>query len=179
MNFSPFRFFPFISLPHLLFLVIPFLSFAISFPPPLVGISITRKPCLLFVFYPKNVSHSFSGRYICSASHSVSLSCPFLYFSLSSRETFLSYHHQKKKVTVDAVFPASLFSQSLDMVFLSFFTWLLPSVSLLFFSELTLQIRATREYMFFPQLMYSTAFSRKKKNTHSPISKDPTKCGSV
>lgn len=33
--------------------------------------------------------------------------------------------------------------------------------------------------MFFPQLMYSTALSLKKKNTQSPTSNDPTKCGSV
>lgn len=41
-----------------------------------------------------------------------------------------------------------------------------------------LHTRATREYTLLPQFMYSTAVSRKKKNTYSAISKDPTKLGS-
>lgn len=41
-----------------------------------------------------------------------------------------------------------------------------------------LQTRATREYTALPQLIYSTACSRKKKYTKSPMSKEPTKLGS-
>lgn len=37
---------------------------------------------------------------------------------------------------------------------------------------------ATREKMLLPQLMYSTAVSRKKKNTYWPMSYEPTKSGS-
>jgi hypothetical protein len=42
-----------------------------------------------------------------------------------------------------------------------------------------LHTRATRENTLLPQLMYSTAVSRKKKKTYLPMSYEPTKSGSA